>query len=125
MTETTISTVNTQTHNEETEKSLSLKDFSERTKRTVKAPLFILFAEYLGFVSKIITWAEDWCDGNQPSSYKVNAIETDAICLLNKVKKQYTEEELIDWYDEFYDVILLEYDINLKNLEIKQNLADD
>ena len=29
----------------------------------VEAPLFILFAEYLGYVSIFNKMAEDWCDG--------------------------------------------------------------
>ena len=123
MAETKVTTVNTEEKEKNVEESSSVKDFAERTKRTVKAPLFIMFAEYLGFVSKVIDWAEDWCKGNQPDEYKTKIIETDAICLFNQAKKKYTDDELADWYDEFYDVILSDYDKNLKNLEAKQSLT--
>lgn len=123
MAETKVTTVNTEEKEKNVEKPSSVKDFAERTKRTVKAPLFIMFAEYLGFVSNLIDWAEDWCKGNQPDEYKVKIIETDAICLFHQAKKKYTDDELADWYNEFYDVILSDYDKNLKNLEAKQSLT--
>ena len=123
MAETKVTTVNTEEKEKNVEKPSSVKDFAERTKRTVNAPLFIMFAEYLGFVSNVIDWAEDWCKGNQPDEYKVKIIETDAICLFHQAKKKYTDDELADWYNEFYDVILSDYDKNLKNLEVKQSLT--
>lgn len=123
MAETKVTTVNTEEKEKNVEKPSSVKDFAERTKRTVKAPLFIMFAEYLGFVSNVIDWAEDWCKGNQPDEYKAKIIETDAICLFHQAKKKYTDDELADWYNEFYDVILSDYDKNLKNLEAKQSLT--
>lgn len=123
MAETKATTVNTEEKEKKVEEALSVKDFAERTKRTVKAPLFIMFAEYLGFVSNVIDWAEDWCKGNQPDEYKAKIIETDAICLFNQAKKKYTEDELAEWYDLFYEVILSDYDNNLKNLEAKQSLT--
>lgn len=123
MAETKVTTINTEEKEKNVEKPSSVKDFAERTKRTVKAPLFIMFAEYLGFVSNVIDWAEDWCKGNQPDEYKVKIIETDAICLFHQAKKKYTDDELADWYNEFYDVILSDYDKNLKNLEAKQSLT--
>ena len=123
MAETKVTTVNTEEKEKNVEKPSSVKDFAERTKRTVKAPLFIMFAEYLGFVSNVIDWAEDWCKGKQPDEYKAKIIETDAICLFHQAKKKYTDDELADWYNEFYDVILSDYDKNLKNLEVKQSLT--
>ena len=111
----TESAVNTVT-NEKEKETLSVKDFAERTKRTVSAPLFIMFAEYLGFVSKVIDWAEKWCNGEKPENYKVKIIETDAICLFHQAQKKYTDDELADWYNEFYDVILCNYDENLTKI---------
>lgn len=123
MAETKATTVNTEEKEKNVEKALSIKDFAEDTKHVVKAPVFIMFAEYLGFVSKVIDWAEDWCNGNKPDDYKVKIIETDAICLFNQAKKKYTEDELAEWYDSFYEVILSDYDNNIKKLEAKQSLT--
>ena len=123
MAETKATTVNTEEKEKNVEKALSIKDFAENTKHVVKAPVFIMFAEYLGFVSKVIDWAEDWCNGNKPDDYKVKIIETDAICLFNQAKKKYTEDELAEWYDLFYEVTLSDYDNNIKNLEAKQSLT--
>lgn len=123
MAETKATTVNTEEKEKKVEEALSVKDFAEDTKHVVKAPVFIMFAEYLGLVSKVIDWAEDWCNGNKPDDYKVKIIETDAICLFNQAKKKYTEDELAEWYDLFYEAILSDYDNNLKNLEAKQSLT--
>ena len=123
MAETKATTVNTEEKEKKVEEALSVKDFAEDTKHVVKAPVFIMFAEYLGLVSKVIDWAEDWCNGNKPDDYKVKIIETDAICLFNQAKKKYTEDELAEWYDLFYEVILSDYENNLKNLEAKQSLT--
>lgn len=123
MAETKATTVNTEEKEKNVEKALSIKDFAEDTKHVVKAPVFIMFAEYLGFVSKVIDWAEDWCNGNKPDDYKVKIIETDAICLFNQAKKKYTEDELAEWYDLLYEVILSDYDNNIKKLEAKQSLT--
>jgi len=92
--------------------------------RKVKAPLFLMFAEYLGLVSKVITWAEDWCNGNKPSDFKRKVIETDASNLFKIAKRVYTKEELAEYYDEFYEVILSEYDENLKKLETAEILKE-
>jgi hypothetical protein len=123
MAETKTTTVNTEEKEKKVEEALSVKDFAEDTKHVVKAPVFIMFAEYLGLVSKVIDWAEDWCNGNKPDDYKAKIIETDAICLFNQAKKKYTEDELAEWYDLFYEVILSDFDNNLKNLEAKQSLT--
>jgi hypothetical protein len=123
MAETKATTVNTEEKEKKVEEALSVKDFAEDTKHVVKAPVFIMFAEYLGLVSKVIDWAEDWCNGNKPDDYKAKIIETDAICLFNQAKKKYTEDELAEWYDLFYEVILSDFDNNLKNLEAKQSLT--
>lgn len=114
MTDSLTTTVSTD--NKNSEEKLSIKDFGEQTKHVVKSPLFLMFAEYLGFVSKVIDWAEDWCLGNKPSDYKINIIETDAIRLFNQAKNKYSKEELVSWYDEFYTVILADYDKNLEKI---------
>lgn len=112
-------TTETQTKTEETNKD-SINELANNAKYVVKAPLFLMFAEYLGFVSKVIDWADEWCNGKKQEDYKVKIIETDAICLLNQMKKKYSDKEIAEWYDEFYDVILSDYEDNLISLETKK-----
>ena len=82
--------------------SLSLNDFFIKPNSTIKAPLFLIFAGYLGFSSKVIDWAEDWLrKGNETEEYKVKIIETDSVCLLNQIKNKYSREELSKYYSEF------------------------
>lgn len=106
--------------------NLSIKDFAGDATHVIKAPIFILFAEYIGFVSKIINWAEDWCNGklnnNDPTSldvYKKKIVTEDALVLYRLAKKEYTDKELSDWYNKFYELILYKFDENLKKYEIQ------
>lgn len=85
----------------------------------VKAPVFIMFAEYLGLVSKLLPWAEEWCDGKQLKDYQIKTVETDAISLFNIAKKQYSMEQIVEWFDCFWDVILKDYNDKVEELEKK------
>lgn len=93
-------------------------------KHTVKAPLFLLYAEYLGKVSKVIDWVDDWCKGNEPDEIRKDIIENDALNIFNKLKDEIGEEELAKWFDEFYDVILSEYEAKLNAASDKSTKAD-
>lgn len=90
----------------------------------VKAPVFIMFAEYLGLVSKLLPWAEEWCDGKQLKDYQIKTVETDAISLFNVAKKQYSIDQIVEWFDCFWDVILKDYNDKVVELERKNAKAD-
>lgn len=115
-----MSEIKTETTTEiKTESAPTVKDFSYTT---VKSPLFVLFAEYLGFVSNlaILEWCEKWCEGKEPKETERKVIETEAVCLLHQVQTVYTDDEITNWYNEFYDVILKNYDEKLAELEKKK-----
>ena len=83
---------------------------------TVEAPLFILFAEYLGYVSKFNKVAEEWCDGKVPDEYIQKVIILEANCILRQMKKDYSIEDIRDFYMMYYPLIFEDYDEKLKKL---------
>lgn len=87
---------------------------SEEKELVINPPLFLAFAEYLGFVSGVIKWVDDWCAGKKIEDYKKSIIRTDALNIYHEIKKYFTDKEIKEWYDEFYEIILFEYDENIK-----------
>lgn len=86
----------------------------------VKSPLFLIFAEYLGYESPLIEWAEKWCNGTEIPKFQKDIIAVDALDIYDKMKDEYTDEELRGWYDQFYDVVLSDFEKNLIKLEIAE-----
>ncbi len=84
--------------------------------------LFMIFAEYLGYVSPLIEWAEAWCEGKTIAPYKKKLIKLDAMDTFHKMHEEYDNNELYKWWMEFYDVALMEYETTLKNLKEEDNL---
>lgn len=90
------------------------------SKYNISAPLFLMFAEYLGYVSRALTWVDNWCVAKKrPQPWQIKFIETEAYIVLEEAKKKYTEKKIRELYDSLYEVILFLYDNNLKDLESK------
>ena len=66
-----------------------LKSLINNDKYNISAPLFLAFAEYLGYVSGVLKWVDEWCTGKKPSPYMVKFIEIEAAAVLKEVKKEY------------------------------------
>lgn len=84
----------------------------------IPAPIFLLYAEYLGYVSPLIEWAEDWCyDAKKTENWKKNVIRCEANHIFKKVMEEYTTKELRGYYDEYYPVVFKFYEecLNLNN----------
>ena len=82
----------------------------------VEAPLFILFAEYLGYVSIFNKMAEDWCDGKVPEIHIQKIIILVAKCILRQMKKDYSLDDIREFYSMYYPLIFQEYDEKLAKL---------
>ena len=82
----------------------------------VEAPLFILFAEYLGYVSIFNKMAENWCDGKVPEIYIQKIIILEAKCILRQMKKDYSLDDIREFYSMYYPLIFQEYDEKLAKL---------
>ena len=78
-------------------------DKESSKKNVIEAPIFIIFAEYLGYVSRFNQLAVEWCDGKIPETY------------IQKITIKY-------WYNTYYPVILEEFADKLaKTLESNEN----
>lgn len=88
--------------------------------RTIAPPIMLLFAEYLGFVSDLLDFAEEWC--KKPKSvqdWKKKAITIDAINIYHKMlsmDKKFPKDEIIKYYDEFYDIALKKWEDTLNSI---------
>lgn len=95
-------------------------DFAEimenHTEERVLAPVFILFAEYLGYVSQFNKLAENWCDGKVPEVHVQKIMILEANCIFRQMKKDYAMEEIQYYYDSYYPLILKEYVDNLQKV---------
>ena len=59
------------------------------SKYNISAPLFLMFAEYLGYVSKALTWVDNWCVAKKrPQPWQIKFIETEAYIVLEEAKKK-------------------------------------
>lgn len=95
-----------------------LNSLVNESKYHISAPLFLMFAEYLGYVGKTLPWVDSWCVAKKkPEDYKIKFIEVEAATVLKEAKKKFTEKKIRELYDALYDVILYIYDSNIKELE--------
>ena len=89
------------------------KEFSDIVEKheecVVPAPIFIIFAEYLGYVSQFNKKAEDWCDGKVPEVHVQKIIMLEASCIFHQMKKDYDLNTIKYYYESYYPLILKEY----------------
>lgn len=83
---------------------------------SVESPLFIIFAEFLGYVSIFNKIAEDWCDGKVPEVHIQKVVIMEAKCILRQMKKDYKPKEIREFYNMYYPLILEEYDEKLAKM---------
>lgn len=79
----------------------------------INSKIFILFAEFLGFTSPLIDWAEDYCDLKSVPDFVPKVLDMDAWSIFEKMKKEYTLGEIRKWYDTYYPIILKQYEDKL------------
>lgn len=80
------------------------------------AALFIIFAEYLGYVSTLNEEAEKWCKGTTPAEHIKKILIVEAKCILRQMLKDYGQDAIRINYENFYPLVLEEWDEKLKNL---------
>ena len=90
--------------NNSTTTTTTVETKTETNTITVNKALFLLFAEFLGYASPLIDWAEEICDGKD--------VEDNLI--FNKMQKESSLEDIRSWYDEFDPLILKEYEDKMK-----------
>ena len=71
--------------------------------------VFVLFAEFLGYESPFVNWAENICEDKDYEDFQVTLVERDADYIFSKMTEEYTLEEIRGWYDEYYNILLKDY----------------
>ena len=95
----------------------NLSDFKKHEDKIVlDAPVFIMFAEYLGYVSRFNKLAEDMCDGKIPDVYIQKVLNLEANIIFKQMKKDYSMDEIKYWYSIYYPIILKDYIDKLNSL---------
>ena len=100
---------NTSTEKQET----IVSEVSQHTEKTIEAPILIIFAEYLGYVSRFNEIAVDWCEGKVPEEYIQKLIKMEAKSIFRQMQKDYTLEQIQYWYDTYRPVIIGDYEDKL------------
>ncbi|MBR6517532.1 MAG: hypothetical protein IKT40_11930 [Bacilli bacterium] len=89
---------------------------TELIEKTISAPMFLLFAEFLGYTSPLIEWAEEACKDKNCPEFKQQILTVDAIGVLKQILKDgHTLEDLRNWYDEIHDLLLQKYEPQTTN----------
>ena len=105
MNETTVQTKN--------EWGGNLTDIKENEEKVISTPIFIIFAEYLGYVSRFSKIVLEWCEGNTPEMYVRNIIRIEANAIFRQMKKDYTLPTIRYWYETYYPIILRDFEEKL------------
>lgn len=91
----------------------TVSETGQHIEKTIPAPVLIIFAEYLGYVSRFNNIAIDWCEGKVPEEYVQRIVIMEAKSIFRQMKKDYPLEQIQYWYDTYHPVILCEYEEKL------------
>lgn len=108
---TTTTTVVTETKTETT---------SEKVLKSIHPAILIMYGEFLGYVSPILSLAEKVCKGETIDEDVMKFIKVEATFIFMKMQEEYTLKELRGWYDDFYNVVFKEYETNINKLKEKK-----
>jgi hypothetical protein len=103
----------------------SISEVSQHQEKIIQTPVFIIFAEYLGYVSRFNQIAVDWCDGKVPETYIQDLLIMEAKSIFRQMKKDYTIEEIQYWYDTYRPVILKDYEDKLAAMATHIDCEDE
>lgn len=83
----------------------------------VRKPLFLMFAEFLGYASPIVHWAEEACKNPALPKFKRNVIDMDASVIFEKMKKEMGIPYIQECWVNLYPILFQEYDQQLAKME--------
>ena len=89
---------------------------SEQKIIRVPAPVFIVFAEYMGYVSELLDEATNLCYGIDVSLYVQNLMKVDAAVIYHAMLKEYTKEDIRSWFETYYPVLEMLYSDTLPKI---------
>jgi len=94
-------------------------DITLNEEKVIESPVFIIFAEYLGYVSRFTELAVKWCDGEVPEEYVQKLIIMEAKSIFRQMKKDYEMDTIKYWYNTYYPILLNEYEEKLLKIMSK------
>ena len=74
------------------------------------APIFLLFAEYYGYISPLLEWATDFASGKKITSLQKRLIELDAQVIARKLKQEIDIKDIRETYIMLYDLVFGKYE---------------
>lgn len=86
--------------------------------KNVRKPLFLMFAEFLGYASPIVHWAEEACKNPALPKFKQDVINMDASVIFEQMKKEMGVEYIQECWVNLYPILFKEYDAQLEQIEI-------
>lgn len=89
----------------------------EKQPMEINSIIFIMFAEFLGYESPLIPWAEKVCNGTSAPKFIENILKIEASTIFNEMKKEYTISEIRNWYDQFYPLALEDFHLKIIEME--------
>ena len=91
----------------------------------IQTPIFILFAEYLGYVSDFLDIAENWCNPTKPmpKQYMITLLEREARAIYDRMLEDFSEDEIHSLYVHYLPCGLDELNEDLK--EKRTEAGDD
>ena len=78
----------------------------EKEYNNINPAKFLIFAEYMGFQSNLTDVIEDWNNGIKPKDYQIRLIQLEAKDTLVKMKKEYDQKMIKQWYETYKTIVL-------------------
>lgn len=94
--------------------ALTITTTTKKETKVIDNIIFLYFAEYLGYESPLLKWADKICENKMVPDFILKLIDLDSKMIFNKMKTELTVSEIKDWYDQYYVFILNEYDEKIK-----------
>ena len=92
-----------------------IKDNSDDRPVEVDIPVFLIFAEFLGYKSRFLSLAEKWCNGEFPEVYIQQIMRIEALAILRHMKEKYGCEDIRYWFFTYYRPLLKEHEEKLES----------
>lgn len=100
--------------NNETNVSTESTTVTTITKINLPPCILLLFAEYLGYVSPLLDWCEEWCTTSNFPEFKKRILFYDAHSTLNSMLNDFNIVTLHNFYNQFYEVAIKNWADKLK-----------
>lgn len=103
------------TEQSETTQTSTNKAKVEEKEITLVPAIFILFAEYLGYVSPYLEWCETLCETGELHKVKLRILSIEADNIKKQMLSEFSVEDIRFYYDLYYNLSLKFWEEKYKN----------